>query len=296
MLIVFGSVNADLVFTVPALPKPGETVLCEGHRWAAGGKGANQAVAAARAGSKVRFFGRIGADENGTRLRELLAREGIDTTGLASSARPTGIAIIAVDGQGENSIVVASGANLDATAAQVPDALLSAGATLLCQNEVPPHETLTLLARAKQRHARTVLNVAPARGLDLVALHDVDVLIVNEHEAAMLTGHEAVEPAARALAAGREAVIITLGAHGALAADAGRLIRLPAIEVDVVDTTGAGDAFVGVLAAALDEAVDLATSIARAIVASGLACEQLGAQTASPSRAAIEERLSRSRL
>ena len=291
MLIILGSINADLVFSAPAIPRPGETVLCDGYAWAAGGKGANQAVAAARAGATVRFFGRVGDDEHGLRLRDLLAREGIDTAGLGRSERPTGTAIITVDPAGENSILVASGANLDVQAAEVPDELLRPGVTVLCENEIPPAQTLAFLARAKERGARTILNVAPAGGLALHQLGCVDVLVANETEAFMLTGDDAPERAVQALAQGREAAVVTLGGEGALGCSGSELAPMPAIAVRVVDTTGAGDAFVGVLATALDEGLALRAGLAWAITASGLACERLGAQTALPGRAAIEAKL-----
>ncbi len=149
MLLVFGSLNVDMLFQVEALPRPGETVLCPGYELAPGGKGANQAAAAARAGAAVRMVGRVGEDAFGRYAREALAAAGVDCDGITLSARPTGIAVIGVDRRAENQIIVASGANLDADGSQIDDALLRPGTTLLCQNEVPPAATFALLERAK---------------------------------------------------------------------------------------------------------------------------------------------------
>jgi len=292
MLLVLGSINADLVLEVETLPGPGETVLCPGWRLAHGGKGANQAAAAAKLGARVRFFGRIGSDPWGPLLRRGLEEAGVEVDGLASSPRPTGTAVIAVDRAGENLILVASGANLDVSLDQLGGAELGPGTTLLCQNEIPLPVTLAALERARAAGARTILNLAPAAALPAGALDPVDLLLVNEHEAAALLG-AACEPeaAAAALAGPQRTCVLTLGRAGALAIGPDGAWRVPALTVRPVDTTGAGDTFAGALAAFLDLGLSLPEALARASVAAGLACERLGAREGQPDRAAVEARL-----
>jgi ribokinase len=292
---VFGSINVDLLFEVETLARPGETVLCPGYEIAAGGKGANQATAAARAGAAPRMVGHVGDDGFGRFAREAMAAAGVDCTRIATSNQPTGIAVIGIERSGENQIMVASGANLDTRAEQVADAELAPGITLLCQNEVRPEATFALLGRGRARGARTILNLAPAGPVPPPALEALDVLVVNRIEAeTALGGGAGDDPAAlaRALAARHGLIcVVTLGAGGALAAGPGGGLRIAALPVEPVDTTGAGDAFVGVLAAALDQGHALAAALARASVAAGLACTRLGAQTSQPDAAAIEARL-----
>lgn len=293
MITVFGSLNLDLVMAVPALPRAGETVLAPAYEAFPGGKGANQAAAAARAGAKVRLFGRVGGDPFAEPVLAALGRAGVDISGVGRSARPTGVACVAVAPGGANQIVVASGANLAAEAAQVPDAALGAGTVVVLQNEVPVAETAALIGRASARGARVLLNLAPAGPFPAATLDRVAVLIVNEVEAAALAGREG-EPAriGRLLAARHGlTVVVTLGAGGALAFDAGTDWRSPALPVTPVDTTGAGDAFVGVFAAAMDAGLDLGGCLRRASVAAGLSCLAKGAQAALPDAAAIEAAL-----
>jgi ribokinase len=290
MLLVFGSLNADLVFEVEALPRAGETVLCPGYQLAAGGKGANQATAAAKAGAEVRMIGQVGDDGFGRFLRAALAEAGVDGARVATSSKPTGVAVIAVDRAAENQIVVGSGANLDSGAGQVEDALLGPGTTLLCQNEVRPEATFEVLERAKARGARTILNLAPAAAVPGRVLDALDVLVVNEVEAELAAGARG-DPAvlARDLALHHGLTcVVTLSARGALALGPGGGWRVEALPVEAVDSTGAGDAFTGVLAAALDQGMSLPKALHRASVAAGLACTRLGAQTSQPGRAAIE--------
>ena len=293
MLLVFGSLNVDLVFQVEALPRPGETVLCPGYQLAAGGKGANQAAAAARAGARVRMVGHLGDDDFGRFARTALVAAGVDDTLVATSASATGIAVIGVDRQAENQIIVASGANLDTDADQVDDAELAPGVTVLCQNEIRPEATFALLERAKARGARTILNLAPAGSVPADVLDGLDVLVVNEIEAASAAGGKG-NPAdlARDLAARHGLTcVVTLGGEGALAVGPAGGIRVPALAIEPVDTTGAGDAFTGVLAAGLDRGLGLPDALRRASVAAGLACTRVGAQTSQPDAAAIEVRL-----
>ena len=295
MLLVFGSINVDLLFKVETLARPGETVLCPSYEVAAGGKGANQAAAAARAGVAVRMIGHVGDDGFGRLMRQAMAAAGVDCASVAASNKPTGIAVIGIDRAGENQIMVASGANLDTRAEQVADAELAPGVTLLCQNEVRSEATFALLERGRTRGARTILNLAPAGPVPPRVLDALDVLVVNQIEAKMALGGAADgdrAALARDLAA-RHALtcVVTLGAAGALAIGPAGGHRLAALAVEPVDTTGAGDAFAGVLAAALDQGHDLAAALARASVAAGLACTRIGAQTSQPDAAEIAARL-----
>jgi ribokinase len=295
MLLVFGSINVDLLFKLETLPRPGETVLCPGYEVAAGGKGANQATAAARAGAAVRMFGHIGDDSFGHLARAAMAAAGVDCAGIATSSRATGIAVIGVDRAAENQIMVASGANIDTRAGQVADVDLAPGTTLLCQNEVRPEATSALLERAKARGARTMLNLAPAGAVPAQVLDALDYLVVNAVEgrtAAGRSGGAAVAAFARDLATKHDLTcVVTLGAEGALALGPQVAQRVTALPIDPVDTTGAGDAFVGVLAASLDLGHDLGAALRRASVAAGLACTGLGAQTSQPTAAQIEARV-----
>ncbi len=293
MLLVFGSLNADMLFKVETLPRPGETVLCPGYELAAGGKGANQAAAAAKAGAKVRMIGHLGSDSFGEFARATLVAAGVDCSGVATSDKATAIAVIGVDRRAENQIIVASGANLDTDADQVGDAELRPDVTVLCQNEIRPEATFALLERAKARGARAMLNLAPAATVPGRVLDVLNILAVNEIEAAMAAGARG-DPAdlARDLARAHGLTcVVTLGAEGALAIGPAGGYRIGALAVEPVDTTGAGDAFVGVLAAGLDQGLALPAALRRASVAASLACTQVGAQTSQPDAAAIEARL-----
>ena len=294
MLLVFGSINVDLLFKIENLPRPGETVLCPGYEVAAGGKGANQATAAARAGAAVHMVGYVGEDSFGQFARVAMTAAGVDCAGIAASGRATGIAVIGVDRAAENQIIVASGANLDTRAGQVADVDLAPGTTLLCQNEVRPEATFALLERAKARGARTMLNLAPAGAVPAQVLDALDYLVVNAVEGRTAAGRSggAVTAFARDLATTHALTcVVTLGAEGALAIGPKVAQRIAALPIEPVDTTGAGDAFVGVLAASLDLGHGLGAALRRASVAAGLACTRLGAQTSQPTAAQIEARL-----
>ncbi|MDH3659372.1 MAG: ribokinase [Alphaproteobacteria bacterium] len=296
MLLVFGSLNADMLFKVEALPRPGETVLCPGYELAAGGKGANQAAAAAKAGADVHMVGHLGADSFGNFTRDVMVKAGVNCDGVATSKRATAIAVIGVDQAAENQIIVASGANLDTHADQVSPELFHAGVTVLCQNEIREDATFELLKRAKAGGARTLLNLAPAARLRPGMADHLDILVVNEIEAAMAAGQESIGNDALAFAAdlGRTmdlTVVITLGADGAVAAGRDGRFKVESLAVQPVDTTGAGDAFVGVLAAALDQGEGLPSALRQASVGAGLACMGLGAQTSQPVAADIQARL-----
>jgi ribokinase len=294
MLVILGSVNADLLFKVQKLPAPGETVLCPGYTMAPGGKGSNQAAAAAKAGAETHFVGHLGDDAYGPIVRELLVDAGIDCTHLATSRRPTAIAVIGVDEAGENAIIVASGANLDTAADQVPDDFLGPQATVLCQNEIRMSETALILARAKAAGARTMLNLAPAGPLAAEVLDTLDILVVNEIEARMAAGTSEGEPVdlARRLATAHHLTcVVTLGAAGAVAVGPDGGWEVGSLKIRPVDTTGAGDAFVGVLAAALDAGGSMPEALHRASIGAGLACLAMGAQSAQAHAAEIESRL-----
>ncbi len=280
---VLGSANLDLVATTTRLPGPGETVLGRQYAEHAGGKGLNQAVAAARSGARVAFVGAVGDDEPGSRLRAVLGRDGIDDSRLATSDAPTGRAMILVDDTGENSIVVVPGANATVAA----PTSLPCVRVVLAQLEVPLAAVAETLAAARAAGVTTVLNPAPAADLPPALLGDCDVVVPNEHEAELLGG------AAHLLALGCRAVVVTLGAAGVDVITADSREHVPAHRVDVVDTTGAGDAFCGSLAARLAAGDDLSTAVHWAAAAGALATTVAGAVPAQPPAAAIRQLLSR---
>jgi ribokinase len=285
MILVFGSINIDIIVPVPQLPRPGETVLGGDYRLLPGGKGANQALAARRAGAEVKMAGAVGRDAFAATALECLRHDGVDLALVRRVERPTGCAAVMVGEDGENLIAVASGANAEVVAEAVPDDLLSPGTILLCQMEVPIAETAALIRRAARGGARSILNLAPAMHIETELLGDIDLLVANAAEAATLGG----DPAAIARRL-RQGFVVTHGAAGSTAflAD-GRRLDIPALAIDVVDTTGAGDTFVGVLAAGLDHRLALDIALRRASAAAGLACRAHGAQTAMPDAAAIDE-------
>ena len=283
MIVVFGSVNVDLIIPVPRLPRLGETVLGGDYALLPGGKGANQALAARRAGAEVVLAGAVGSDSFAGIALNLLRRDGVDAQLVRVVERPTGCAAIMVSSEGENMIAVAPGANASARSDQVPDELLGAGTTLIAQMEVPPNETATLIERLRGRGGYSLLNLAPALPIDVALLGEIDLVVANEDEAAA-TGSDP-ELLARRL---RHGLVVTRGAAGALALlRDGMRIEVPALAIEPVDTTGAGDTFVGVLAAALDLGSTLEAALRRASAAAGLACLARGAQTAMPDGAAI---------
>ena len=289
MIVCFGSINLDLIFPLPHLPVAGETVLGATMTIEPGGKGANQAVAAARDGGRVIFAGAVGADALAQDALRLMRATDMDTTRVTTTAAATGCAAICVDAQGRNLIAVASGANLAARHAQVEEALLGPQTTVLLQMEVPRAETEALIRRARATGCRIVLNLAPAAALDEDALRSLDLLVVNEGEAGFLADLLECVASAGALSVRLGvAVVVTLGEQGLAAATASGAIRLPAHPVAAVDTTGAGDCFTGVLAAALDRGMTLPDALARANVAAGLCCTRRGTQGSMPMRAATD--------
>ena len=300
MIIVFGSINMDMFVAAGRMPDAGETIVCPGFEMSPGGKGANQAFAALRGGAKVAMIGRVGDDSMGTRLVTGLRREGVMTSGVAvSETEPTGCAFIIRDSSGGNRIIVGSGANAGANAGQVPDEILGPGNILLLQMELPPEQNWALLERARRRGATTILNLAPAVPLPPEILSNIDILILNEIEAQQtakalgLPGGDVLKLAQSIAQKGALTCIVTLGDKGAIAwTKENKPLNVPACKVGaVVDTTGAGDAFCGTLAAALQNGHSLEDSMKRAAIAGSLACTKKGAQASFPYLGDIEERL-----
>ena len=285
MIIVFGSINLDLIFGVPHIPAPGETVLGPETRIEPGGKGANQAAAAALDGAAVVMIGAVGRDSLADAALVRMRDAGVDLTRVATVEASTGCATIMVDPAGENAIAVGSGANLLARQDWVEDSLLTPSATLLLQMEVPVTETAALIARARQRGMRVILNLAPAAPLSEDALRALDILIVNETECASLAGFLGCADSAAAIQVRLGcAVIRTLGGDGLEAATATGVLTIPAVPVTPVDTTAAGDCFTGVLAAGLDRGMTLPDALRRAAAAAALCCTRAGSQGSLPSR------------
>lgn len=297
MILVFGSVNVDLVTRVTAIPGPGKTVLAPSYERHFGGKGANQAVAAARlaAPGRVVMAACVGADGFGRESIDNLAANGVATELVWTGRTPTGCAFITVDAQAENAITVASGANLEPRADDVPAALLGPSTTLVLQMEVPFVQSLALARRARQAGGRVVWNCAPVPdgfGLSEAAalLTASDVLIVNEHEAADIAASLGRSEAGIAeLIRGTETrCIVTAGAKGAFAYEpGGEAQHVAAPRIEPVDTTGAGDTFVGAVAVALDEGRSLAQALDLGCRAAALSCLAPGAQAGMPRRAAL---------
>ena len=284
MIVVFGSVNLDLIFPLPSLPGAGDTVLTPSMRIEPGGKGANQAIAAARDGARVLMAGAVGRDVLAPGALTLLRAAGVDLSRMAEVPDDvTGCAAIFVDGDGNNAIGVGSGANRFARAAQVEDALLGPDTTLVMQMETDPAEVAALIRRARARGARVILNLAPAGVLALDALRAVDLLVVNVNEADWLGRHlrTGVNAASLRAALGVD-VVRTRGGEGSELATASGFVRIPEHPIEPRDTTAAGDCFVGVLAAALDRGVPLVEGLHRASVAAAVCCTRWGSQSSIP--------------
>jgi ribokinase len=296
-VFVVGSINQDFVLSVERRPEPGETVteaqLSKGN----GGKGANQAAAAALLGASVAFLGRVGDDGFGEPLIEALADKGVDT-GLieASPDSSTGIAFITLTPDGENAITVAPGANRSLSVEDVDGASDAIGdaQVIVAQMEVPFEVVLRAVEVAARRGTRALLNLAPTREVPQKLLEKLDPLVVNEHEAAFLLGEKvegvdgALAAAPELLALGPKAVVITLGREGAVFFDGESTQHVTSPEVEVVDTTGAGDAFVGALAAKLAKDNSLEDAVAYAVRAGAAAVTKEGAQGALPTPESVE--------
>ncbi|MGZ3141592.1 ribokinase [Lentzea chajnantorensis] len=282
-LLVLGSANADLVVEVGRRPAGGETVLGGDTVVLPGGKGANTAVAAARAGAPVALVGALGGDGYGSLLRDSLESSGVDTALVKTSERPTGIAYITVTPDGENSIVVSPGANLDVSKSEV-DALSFDGVRVLaCSLEVPLETVSHAIEAAAAAGVRTVLNLSPVAPLPAATLERLSVLVVNEHEAAELA------PTWQGLLElGPEAAIVTLGSRGVAVVAEGGTVEVPAVEVaEVVDTTGAGDAFAGALSARLAAGDTLPDAARYAVKVAALSVTKAGAQPSYPTAAEV---------
>lgn len=295
---VVGSLNMDLVARAPRLPQPGETLAGHAFAQVAGGKGGNQAVAAARLGAHVSMLGCVGADPNGAQLRAGLEAEGIDCAALeTSTTAPTGVALIIVDDGSQNAIVIIAGSNGEVTPATLArhEAALAAAQVVICQLETPPGAVHAALAAARRLGKTVILNPAPATGpLPADWLPLIDYLIPNELEAATLTGLPVTSPAdANAAAdalrrAGARNVIVTLGAQGLVAAlGEAAPQHFDAPRVKAVDTTAAGDTFIGGFAAQLARGADVTDAIRFAQRAASISVTRAGAQPSIPTRAEV---------
>ena len=282
-VVVVGSANLDLVATVEHLPAPGETVIGTDYAEHPGGKGLNQAVAAKRAGARTAFLGCLGNDAAGDSLHQLLAHEGIDRL-VSDVSGPTGRALIAVDSRAENSIVVVPGANSAVSIGIVDDRreVIARASVVLCQLEIPIEAVEAALAIARLGGARTVLNPAPATELPRGILELCDIVVPNQHEVAQLGGTSAL------LDAGVGTVVITLGARGIRVVTRDGEWEVPPFVVRAIDTTGAGDAACGALAAALSEGADILTAARRASAAGALAATRRGAVPSLPTAEEID--------
>jgi len=297
MIVVFGSLIADLVFPVESLPRPGETVAAPGVLVVPGGKGANQAVAAARTGSRVRMVGSVGDDVFGNLLMDGLVAAGVDIDLIAQVATATGCAAVCVDADGQNQIVIALGANAETHADQIADALLGEDTIVVVQMEIAREENWKLVRRARAKGARVLLNAAPGGSVPEDTLRAVDTILVNEIEAVMLcdaVGLDAGDPVAAGRALRRQFgtdCVVTLGGAGAVAFLGDAAWRFAALPVVAVDATAAGDAFAGVFASSLDAGIEVIEALRRASIAGGLACTATGAQPSLPTGAEIAARL-----
>jgi ribokinase len=294
-IIVVGSLNADLVVRAPRFPQPGETISGEDLKIIPGGKGANQSVAAARQGASVAMVGRVGNDSFGPELINNLKHNGVDTAHVQIDAKAaTGTATIIVDANGQNSIVLSPGGNGRVSPADLNTVSFSDYKLLLLQLEIPLEPVLAAAKRAKEKGLRVLLNPAPARTLpdELIALPDF--IVPNEGELSLLTNQPvqdltSAENAARALLAqGAQTVIVTLGANGALIVNREVTKHIPAFQVDVVDTTAAGDAFIGGFASALLQNKPLGEAVRSGCACGALAATKFGAQPSMPTKEEVE--------
>lgn len=294
-LLVIGSVNMDVVSNVKQFPLPGETLHSSGTKFVPGGKGANQAVAAARAGAVCTMVGAVGLDPFGDTLVDSLAEKGVQAESVLRKEGTSGIALITVNEEGENNIILSAGANGKVSEEDIASTVQWDGAyAVLLQNEIPWETTVAAIRSANGQGVRVFLNPAPARELadDLFPL--IDTLIVNETEAAVVTGVKVIDfvsaeaAAERALAKGAASVIVTLGEQGCFyAGAAGVRAAVPAFRVKPVDTTAAGDTFIGAYAAACTDGLATEEALRFAAAAAALAVTRPGAQSSIPDKAEI---------
>ncbi|MEC3974659.1 ribokinase [Amycolatopsis sp. H20-H5] len=288
-VLVVGSANADLVVPVDRRPGGGETVLGGDTVLSPGGKGANTAVAAARLGADVALLGAVGDDPYGALLLDSLSGSGVHIGLVRKSERPTGIAYITVTPDGENSILVSPGANSGLRPEDV-DGALDGVKVLVASLEIPIPTVEYAVAEAGKRGIKVLLNLSPAAEVSHATLAALDVLLVNEHEAAWLLGDgESEADPRRLLELGPRAAVVTLGARGAVVATADGLVEIASPRVEAVDTTGAGDAFAGALAAALADGADLVGAARRAVKVAAITVTRSGAQTSYPIAAELTE-------
>jgi ribokinase len=298
-IVVIGSTNMDLVIKSHSIPKPGETVIGESFYKAYGGKGANQAVTVSRLGGDCYFIGRIGKDPFGNELRENLKRNGVNIDYLTEDdSNPTGIAFIIVDKNGENSIVVAPGANMALGKEDIQRAIpiISKAGILLIQLEIPIETVEFSLELAKRYNLMSILNPAPARKrIDERIISLADIVTPNRSELQMITGVELkderdiVIAGKKLLGYGIKWVIVTLGSYGVMAIGEEREIYIPAIKVSPVDTTGAGDVFNGALTVKLSQGEPIDRAIRYAVVCAGISVTRKGAQSSIPAEEEVEE-------
>lgn len=290
MITVFGSNVLDLFFQTADLPPHDTALHLDSHVEQPGGKGANQAVACAKAGAQVNFFGAVGDGGHGRQMYKNLASFGINVSGLkVLSGETSGLACIFVDERdGTHKVVVSQGANKKIKAEWVPDSAIDKNSILLMQGEIKIEETEELCLRAKKNGARTIMNLAPVVALSEQLLRNLDYLIVNEHEAELLGKQVGIDAsdkmvfATNMLAKYGVSMIVTLGPDGAICCDNNGIITVSALKVKAVDTIGAGDAFVGYFCAALDGGKSLGDALREASIAGSLACTKIGAQSALP--------------
>jgi len=301
-VIVVGAINVDLVVAAPRLPGPGETVVGGGLQTFGGGKGANAAVAAARAGATVRLIGAVGDDDTGAAALAELRKEGVDVSGVATLVgESTGVALIVVDDSGENQIAVGAGANAAITAEHVNrclDESLRATGCVLVSTEIPPAAIAAAVEAATAAGVVCLLNPAPVVGVVIELLNCGPIVTPNAselHDLVTLLGRDgaasAQEAASQIATVSNQPVVVTQGAEGVLLVTGDSFVRVPAPSVTVCDTTGAGDTFNGVLAARLAAGDDLGTAVPYAVAAAALSVTQVGARGGMPTAAAIEAEL-----
>ena len=289
MIIVFGTLNIDIYIPVDELPAPGTQIRCEDYASYPGGKGANQAYAAARAGSKTALIGRIGDDAFGRRSTYNLKQQSILGSGIGIVDRPTGCAFILPGVGEENTMISSPGANFETTSEQVPNEILKPENTVLAQLLIPIEQTIDLFTRARERGARTVLNASPPQYITAPILDVTDMLVVNVAEIKKISEildiktDQSPQDLARDIHTKYDVdCIVTLGSQGVFAAYQQQYYTLSAFPVSVVDPTGAGDCFLGYLTALMDQGKDFETALQYAAIAGSLACRSEGAQTSVP--------------
>lgn len=296
MIVNFGSINIDMMMKVSKLPTPGDTILCPHYDALPGGKGANQAAAAARTGSRVVMFGQVGKDGFGQISIDSLKKNGVQTDYIVMNDAPTGCASISVDQRGENIITVASGANLVIESSLVPDEILEKASVVAMQMEVTPKQNWELMKRARRAGCETLLNLAPAMKITQEALKNLSYLIMNEIEARHL-GKGLNIPSSNYIKLAEYlakkydlTAVITRGPKPVIAATAdGKIWEAKTMKLKVLDTTGAGDTFAGILTACIDQNKPLKIGLKYAVVGSGLSCTRAGAQPSIPSLEEIIE-------